>query len=133
MADEKDKTAPIAYTRAVRLGVEEPVEAKEAQGESTPVDEKATSFVWDESNGEYFPGRNLPSIFSNRVNIFLGRNGTARLAFGETIWGEEPAIRAAITMPMMDAYEMALAIKKLVEDRQEEDAREAAVKDMING
>lgn len=61
---------------------------------------------------EEFPGWGLDPLFSNRVNVSAGSH-FIRLAFGETLGGEESAYHTLVVMPANDALNVANLIIRL--------------------
>ena len=112
MAEEKDKAGTVKYTRAVRLGVEEPKEPQAAN---------VSSPQWTEANADLFPGANLPSFFANRFQILLN-NGMARLAFGESLFGEQMRASIVVAMTMPDAKELVRVLSELINQVEQEQA-----------
>lgn len=75
----------------------------------------AQTLTWNAQNAVLFPGRELASVFANRSYLYVGINGIVRIAFQESLFGEAPVTRAAVSMPVADAYETAKALVQLIE------------------
>ena len=68
---------------------------------------------WTAENAHLFPGAALPSFFANRFQVLIN-NGMARLAFGESLFGEIMKAQVVVSMTMPDAKEMARLLEELI-------------------
>jgi hypothetical protein len=76
---------------------------------------------WDASNGHLFPGANLPAFYVNRFH-FVMNGGLARIAFGESWFGESMRPSVNITMTVTDVKELIRSLSELIEQIEKDQA-----------
>jgi hypothetical protein len=83
---------------------------KPKEGQSEPI-------RWGPETGHLFPGADIPAMYANQFQLLIGDEGV-RLAFGETLWGEQTKMRVAIRMSLGTAKELVKVLDRLIRDHE---------------